>query len=426
MIKRHILSELIRQLDNKYITVILGPRQVGKTTLARLLKQHLEAAGKESLFFNLDIEQDRRYFESQTVFLQKIQLEVGQGPVTVFIDEVQRKENVGLFLKGIYDQQLPIKFVVTGSGSLEIRSSVSESLAGRKRVFEISPITFLEFADHRTEYRYSQRWDTYFTVEQSATALLLQEYLSFGGYPDVVIADSLLDKQQTISELFNAYMDKDVVGLLQVSDPLSFSVLLRIMASRAGKMVNYTGLANEVNLSANTVQKYLRLAENTFIIKHITPYFNNIGKELTKSPQYYYADLGLRNYAAGQFALLPTGHSGGGFLFQNFIFQLLYQYCQRQGYILHYWRTTDKAEVDFVVNYIQGVLPVEVKYSSLKSPTLTSSFKSFLNKYSPPTAWVVNLDLDTHILHGTTRVRFIPWWKLLLGEEGVSYAVHSI
>ena len=414
LIKRTIYKSLEQHLKAKPITVIIGPRQVGKTTLARMLESFLKEQGRFTLFFNLDIEEDQRYFASQQLLLQKIQLEAGKQPVTVFIDEVQRKKNAGLFLKGLYDQQLPIKFVVTGSGSLELKATVSESLAGRKRVFEIRPISFYEFFHHKTDYRYQQKETDYFELEGTTSALaLLHEYLSFGGYPDVILANTIEEKKQTITELFTSYVDKDLRSLLNIQHPSSFVLLLRLIADRAGKTINFSGLANEVNLSVATLRKYLYYAEETFIIKRLNPYFNHVGKELTKSPQYYFSDIGLRNYSALQFELLDAHHPACGFVFQHFVFQQLEILCKKEGWILNFWRSRDQAEVDFVMNKINTVIPVEVKFKSLKSAKLTASLHSFIKKYKPQKVIIINLTLQHTFNIKNVEISVIPWWKLL-------------
>ena len=136
MIKRSLLIELEKHLQNKEISLITGPRQAGKTTLMLMLKSSLEEKKEKTLLLNLDIEADRRFFNSQAELVRKIQLEIGNNKGYVFIDEMQRKENAGLFLKGLYDMNLPYKFIVSGSGSIELKEKIHESLTGRKRIFE--------------------------------------------------------------------------------------------------------------------------------------------------------------------------------------------------------------------------------------------------------------------------------------------------
>ena len=145
--------------------MLVGPRQSGKTTILKQLEAELRAGGRKTLWLNLDFEDDFRHLSSQGALLQKIRLELGKDGGVVFIDEIQRKENAGLFLKGLYDQGLPWKFVVSGSGSIELKEKISESLAGRKRVFELSTVSFGEFADFRTGYRYTDRLREFFRAE---------------------------------------------------------------------------------------------------------------------------------------------------------------------------------------------------------------------------------------------------------------------
>src|SRR3989338_6830102 len=129
MIRRNLMKELKAHLAQKEISLIVGPRQAGKTTLMRFLQQHVQEKGQKFLWFNLDIEADRQFFDSQEKLLRKIKLEMGEVSGCVFIDEIQRKENAGIFLKGLYDMNLPYKFIVSGSGSLELKEKIHESLA---------------------------------------------------------------------------------------------------------------------------------------------------------------------------------------------------------------------------------------------------------------------------------------------------------
>ena len=149
-IKRYLLQSVRDHLDSKEITVITGARQVGKTTLIQEIERKLHTRQKKTLYLNLDFEPDFRYFESQDLLIQKINLEFGKDYGYVFIDEIQRKNNAGLFLKGLYDRNLPVKFIVTGSGSMELKAKIHESLAGRKRIFELLPVTFDEFVQFKT------------------------------------------------------------------------------------------------------------------------------------------------------------------------------------------------------------------------------------------------------------------------------------
>jgi len=142
MIKRTLLNKLKSHLSKREFSLIVGPRQAGKTTLMLLLQDYLKKKGEKNLFLNLDIESERIFFSSQEKLLSKIRLELGTGGGFVFIDEIQRKEDAGLFLKGLYDMRLPYKFIISGSGSIELKEKIHESLTGRKRVFELSTVAF--------------------------------------------------------------------------------------------------------------------------------------------------------------------------------------------------------------------------------------------------------------------------------------------
>ncbi|MDP8216192.1 MAG: AAA family ATPase, partial [Candidatus Kaelpia imicola] len=138
MIQRDLFSDLKDHLFKKEISFIIGPRQAGKTTLMLLLKNYLEKEGERTLFLNLDVETDKQFFISQENLIAKIKLELGEDRGFVFIDEIQRKKDAGIFLKGIYDQNLPYKLIVSGSGSVELKEKIHESLLGRKREFLLS------------------------------------------------------------------------------------------------------------------------------------------------------------------------------------------------------------------------------------------------------------------------------------------------
>src|SRR3989338_6683147 len=153
LIKRDIFRDLLEHLEKKEISLLVGPRQVGKTTLMNLLKKHLDKNGKRTLFLSLEFEAEKKYFTSKNELLAKLKLEFGNDRGYVFIDEIQRKEDAGLFLKGIYDYELPHKFIVSGSGSLELKEKIHESLAGRKRVFELKTLSFEEFVNFKTKYK---------------------------------------------------------------------------------------------------------------------------------------------------------------------------------------------------------------------------------------------------------------------------------
>lgn len=410
-IKRKLFEELKNHLENKEISLIVGPRQVGKTTLMQSLKKHLELLEKKTVFLNLDYEEDKKFFITQENLIKKIELELGKKPGFVFIDEIQRKENAGLFLKGLYDLNLPYKFIVSGSGSLELKENIHESLTGRKRIFELNPVAFDEFVNFKTDYKYDGKLFDFFVLEKDRTLNFLGEYLNFGGYPRIILENEFMEKNKLISEIFRSYIEKDIAYLLKVERTDAFSVLIKILASQTGKIVNYSKIAKQVGISTATLKNYLWYAEKTFVVKTISPYFTNSLKEITKSPSIYFYDLGLRNFSLGLFGNINNPNELG-FVFQNFISNILQEKIKWSGKNLHFWRTLDKAEVDFVINAGKEALPVEIKYSSLAKPRIEKSLRSFIQKYNPREAWVINLDLKKEIKIKNTTVKFLPFYFL--------------
>ncbi|OQX85650.1 MAG: ATPase [Candidatus Omnitrophica bacterium 4484_70.2] len=408
MIERSLFLELRSHLSKKEISFIVGPRQAGKTTLMLFLKDYLEKKGEKTLFLNLDIEVDREYFSSQERLIKKIELELGKKRGFVFIDEIQRKQDAGLFLKGIYDMGLPYKFIVSGSGSVELKEKIHESLMGRKRIFELSTLSFEEFVDFKTQYKYKNRLLEFFAVEKDKTELLLEEYLNFGGYPRPVLEEELDEKQKLMSEIYQSYIERDIFYLLRINKTDAFTNLLKLISAQAGNIVHFSELSSTLGISVKTVKDYLWYMEKTFVIQRINPYFKNIRKEITKSPVYYFYDIGLRNFAIGDFGRLKDV----GFVFQNFIYNLLKEKLRSSSAKIYFWRTKDKAEVDFVVDLGREVIPIEVKYKKMKFPELTRSLKSFIEKYTPQKAVVVNLSLDTKINLKGAQIHIIPFYRL--------------
>ncbi len=410
MIKRTLLAQLESHLHSKEISLIVGPRQAGKTTLMLMLKKLLESQGLPTVYFNLDIEADMRYFLSQESLLQKIELEVGKKKAFIFLDEIQRKENAGLFLKGLYDMGLPCKFIVSGSGSVELKEKIHESLVGRKRVFELNPLSFEEFTNFKTDDRYVDRISNYLSSEPEKAQHLLEEYLNFGGYPRVVLAEDAREKQREIGEIYQSYLERDIAYLLQVKKTESLSKLIRVLAAQLGGLVNVAGLSSELGIAAPTIKDYLWYLEKTFILRRVTPFFRNVRKEIRKSPLFYFYDLGLRNYAAGAFGRLNANEEG--FVLQNFVFNLIKELLYSTPAEIHFWQTVNQAEVDFVLDFARELVPVEVKYSYLKRPAVPRGLRSFILRYKPAKAYVVNRTLKETVEIEKTQVVFIPFFEL--------------
>lgn len=411
MIKRSILTDLEKHLAEPEATVLIGPRQVGKTYLMKLMQDRLLQNGQQTVFLNLDIDADKEFFASQNKLIDYLRLKLGNSRGYVFIDEIQRQENAGLFLKGIYDMQLPYKLIVSGSGSLDLKAKIKESMAGRKQVFVINPISFEEFVNFRTDYQYEDKLQDFFSIEGTRLQGFLEEYLVYGGYPKVILAETIDKKRSVIDEIYKSYIERDIIGLIKVGKPTAFTDLLKILASQIGSLANVSELSRAIGVSSKTILHYLWYLEQTFIVKKVTPFYRNVRSEITKTPTFYFYDTGLRNYLLGLFGLPSIPSAMSGHLFENLILNLMSGHPFFSPVDFHFWRTRDNAEVDFVISRGIENIPVEVKYTKLNSGELARSFKSFLLKYNPPKAYIVHLGLDQQIKFKQTKIIFLPFYK---------------
>jgi len=186
----------------------------------------------------------------------------------------------------------------------------------------------------------------------------------------------------------------------------------RVLSSQIGNLINYSELSSTLNISYQTVKKYLWYSQKTFLLDIISPYARNVRKEITKSPVPYFWDLGLRNYALGIFGRLGSPLECG-FIFENLVFLLLREKIRLEATKLNFWRTKDKAEVDFILERGRNVVPIEVKYKSLKKRVIPRSLRSFIEKYSPDKAYIVNLDYSNILKINKTTLFFLPYYELL-------------
>lgn len=408
LVQREVFPEITNHLDAREITVIIGPRQVGKTTLLLQLKDHLVEKGfpeNRILNFNLDLVTDRALLTSQTEFIKFLKERIGKEKLFVFVDEAQRVENAGIFFKGIYDLDLPVKFVLTGSSALEIKSKIHEPLTGRKRIFYLYPLSFHEYVsvkDASLAKLLAEKEPSAYTKERILEHV--SRFLTWGGYPKIALEENIEAKEQFLKEIYSSYIERDIIGFLEIKNSTAFTNLVSMLASQVGQLVNTQELSNTLNVERKTVEKYLEILEKTFVIERISPFFRNVRKELTKMPKVYFLDTGLRNFALDDLKSFGARQDKGALL-ENFLFSELRKCTDAR---FHFWRTKEKAEVDFVLEQRFGEpVPIEVKATSLKSSEISRSFRSFLNAYKPKHAFVMNLGFRGIKKVDSTEVEFI-------------------
>ena len=415
-VKREIFPKIKKHLDNKEITLIIGPRQVGKTVLLKQLQKHLiedKNASPELIFsFNLDIFSDRELFLDQKVFIDYIRQKSKNKKIYVFIDEAQKVKEAGVFFKGVYDSGLNAKFILTGSSNLEIRSKIQESLAGRKRIFHLLPFSFLEILGFKNKklHKAVVSQEKIFSTEEREIKNLFFQYCIFGSYPQVVLADETEEKIEYIKEIFNSYIEKDIIGFLKIEKEANFIKLVKLLSGQIGNLLRVSELATLINTDHYTVNRYLSNLERTFVTFNLLPFYRNPRQEIVKAPKIYFFDNGIRNFGIEKFNQDFVTRDDRGELLENITLkELLVLKYYYKNFNIRFWRTKQGAELDFVLEKENSVLAIEVK-SDLRSDKLTKSFFSFLNKFKPSQALVINLGFCGERIVGETKVNFIfPW-----------------
>lgn len=410
-INRNILPDILKWLVEKEIIVLLGARQVGKTTIVFQLISHilrqtapLFKEENEIHYLNLDFPQDKKILSDD--YIIKLAAKNKKKKI-IFIDEVQRQENSGLFLKHIYDLNLPIKLIVSGSSALELKSKVSEALTGRKIIFNISSFSIPEIRDsivHMGKNKISGA-----IYNDSDRSMLFKKafetFTEYGSYPSVVLSSDNEKKFLRLKEIFTSYMEKDIKKFLEVKNENAFTRLITLLSASSGSLINMDEISNTLSIHQVTLDNYFYYLEQTFIIDRVRPYFKNIRKEIVKSPKVYFNDIGFRNFAINNFNKLDI-REDKGFVFENFVYLVLKE-KMNSSHKINFWRTKAGAEVDFVILKDLKPIPIEIKAKYFKKPAITQSIRSFINTYKPNLAFVINFNLNEEIKINDCLVKFI-------------------
>ncbi len=422
---RKILSELRRYLDEESIILLIGARQVGKTSILYLLMDEVRKLGfsdKESLYFDLEDFFILDIFNSgPKEFLAYIAargVDINRK-VFIFVDEIQYMANPTNFLKFVSDSRKNIKLIVSGSSTLEIRRKFRDSLAGRKVVFEVYPLDFYEFLVFKGEKDLSDtliRSDIrhvspnvkleeiparFFTAE---LARYFTEYIIFGGYPRVAMERDYDKKTAYLIDIYNSYVKKDIKDIMRVDNIMAFNNLIKALALQTGSLINLSELCSAVKIARETLERYLFLLENTFIIKTVTPFSSNPRKELSKMSKVYFVDTGLRNIAIKNLNSLSERVDTGA-LIENGVFgNILKNLTALEE--LHFWRTLSKNEVDFLLLKGKAARPIEVKYSPFKSARIPLGIRNFQKEYEVEEGVVLTKDYFGR----ADNTIFLPVW----------------
>jgi predicted AAA+ superfamily ATPase len=366
IIYRDVIDSIKPWLGKEKIILLTGPRQVGKTTILRILEEELKKETK-TLFYACDLEIGNPLFKEPRLFINLLETELGQRPkMYVFLDEFQYIPQAGLFLKPVFDRLKDrIQFFVSGSSSLEI-SRNREFLTGRKIEFSITPFTFREWLGISSTYSFPNEIPAEHTANLSRffktyrVELEVQSlgYLNWGGYPEPAF-EPLENKLLIIREIISTYLQKDIAGFLNISKLESFNHLIRLLAAQTGSLVNRNEICGTLGLNMATLNKYLTVLEGTYMFTFLAPFFSNIRKEISKMKKVYIFDTGVRRVLTqGRPAESLDEISGPDI--ENFVFTILKSHPEVVK--LNYYRTISKSEIDFIIHVADGLIPLEVKY----------------------------------------------------------------
>lgn len=413
-------------LDKPDVIVISGARQVGKTTLLEILKREVTRKWRDSkdiLTFNLEdsdqlaaLNRDPKYFKD---YLTLSGADPKKNSI-VMIDEVQYLDDPSHFLKYISDIEPSIKLIVTGSTSITIKK-FKDGMTGRKKTFTLFPLDFEEFLWFKEKETLSSVYKefnfrslvskiTILTPERikpfhREMQVLFEEFILYGGYPKVVLAESRKNKLEELRELFETYELKDVNVIFNVANIKAFRNLFKLLAGNVAGLVNVNELSGTLGIGRDTVNRYLSILENSFIIQTLPPFHSNTRKELSKMPKVFFLDTGLRNFALRNFSELVFRPDKGS-LFENSIFSELFKNLDIIEQ-LYFWRTISKTEVDFVLVGDQN-WSFEVKLTGnnrLQQPAGQRAFE----KIYPDFKQVV---ISSNRFGSNKDIFFLPGWMI--------------
>ena len=387
MNRKEILVSLKEHLPDKRHSILIGARQVGKTTVVKQLGEYLKLQNKKVYYITFEDPEILAAVNSHPerifnyTFLPN-DLKVKER-MYIIIDEVQYAADPTNLLKLLYDKyEGKVKIIATGSSAFYINRDFKDSLAGRKKIFELYTLSFTEFLHFKSaddlseEYALMQKRLAYRSSKEKQLRLLFEEYLTYGGYPAVVLENKTDHKKEMLAELVNSYMKKDVHEA-DIKEELKFFNLVKILAHQTGNLVNQNELSNTLKTAVGTMDNYLYLLRKCFHIHLLQPKYGNIRKELTKMPKIYFNDLGMRNYLCNSFSKIEQRLDKGA-LMENYAFIRLRNLYGTDA--LRFWRTADGNEVDFIVeeNLNKGKA-FEVKFSETEFKA--SKFKKFKEGY---------------------------------------------
>jgi len=367
MIKRDLQPVIEKNLFKGKAIVLMGPRQVGKTTL---LIQLMEKLQMPALLLNCDEPEPRSLLsDANTVKLKQL---IGTNKL-VLIDEAQRVKNIGLTLKLIVDQIKDVQVIATGSSSLELSNEINEPLTGRKYEYNLFPLSVKELVGSSNTLQERQ---------------LLEKRLLFGSYPEIVNRPE--EAAESLFNLTGSYLYKDLLAFNDVRKPSQLEKLVEALALQVGSEVSYSELGQMINASNATVERYIDLLEQSFVLFRLRAFSGNLRNEIKKGRKIYFYDNGIRNAIIQNFSPLNLRQDTGA-LWENYFVseRIKYNHYARKFISSYYWRSFQQQEIDLIEKDNTSLTAYELKWNPKKQGRMA---KTFLNAYPVKEFHTVNPD----------------------------------
>lgn len=371
-------KKILKYLDKPEIIAVVGPRQCGKTTLLKKIAESLTGC----LMISFEDRAILSMFENNIDDFIKLYV---SGKKYLFIDEFQYAKEGGKKLKYIFDTK-KIKLIISGSSNIDLTVNALKFLVGRIFIFNLYPLDFYEFLSYKAD-NYLNYWQDLnskfwkqkeFKAGKEVHEILLknyEEYLLYGGYPRVVIANDPEEKKEVLKNIYNTYFLREVKDILGLIDDYKLDRLVKALALQIGNMIEYKELSLVSEYGYLTLKKYLNFLEKTFICYLIKPFYNNKRTEIVKNPKVFFCDTGLRNAVVNDFRALSDRPDEGAIL-ENGIFQQLI----KGNISCNYWRDKQQHEIDFILN-LEGGKSLALEVKKLARDIRSSSLENFKKTY---------------------------------------------
>ncbi|HEV2482374.1 MAG TPA: ATP-binding protein [Puia sp.] len=379
--QRNLFVPLAAHLEKKEFTILTGARQTGKSTLLKQLQAHCSDLRKDTVFLNLENRDILSVLDENPLDLLTY-LPAAEGRIIVFLDEIQYLKDPSNLLKLLYDEHVDrVKIVATGSSAFYIDDHFRDSLAGRKRVFQLLTCSFDEYLRLSGKNDLLNEYERILSNKQAKSTQLeylrqeAQSYFLYGGYPAVITESDRKEKVEKLKEIRDSFVKRDILES-GIQNETAFFHLFRLLAAQSGSQVNVHELSLTLRIKSDTVNNYLHILQKCFHLALIKPFFRNLRKELTKMPKGFLLDFGLRNSLLNNFQPI-TERMDKGKVWETVFFRSL---ADIYGWdAIYYWRTADGNEVDFILPEIETPFAVETKYDEVT--VKSSKYKKFTQTY---------------------------------------------